>query len=151
MLGSRGFSWNSRWSTISPITATFADLGVGRDYVVSISEGIGNAVPGYETPITVTAGAAPQTYSDLAPGTSSQLSIEHRDRFYADIRALEAKGLATMVSNPSVLTLENQPAVIDFNRTQYLTKRFDQVQQWADYLDKLRKGADVLPMPQRAA
>ena len=26
-----------------------------------------------------------------------------------------------MVSNPSVLTLENQPAVIDFNRTQYLT------------------------------
>ncbi len=57
----------------------------------------------------------------LAPGTSSQLSIENRDRFYADIRALEAKGLATMVSNPSVLTLENQPAVIDFNRTQYLT------------------------------
>lgn len=38
-----------------------------------------------------------------------------------------------------------------YNRTQYLTKRFDQVQQWADYLDKLRKGADVLPMPQRAA
>lgn len=26
-----------------------------------------------------------------------------------------------MVSNPSVLTLENQPAVIDFNRTQFLT------------------------------
>ena len=58
---------------------------------------------------------------NMAPGTSSQLSIEHRDRFYADIRALEEKGLATMVSNPSVLTLENQPAVIDFNRTQYLT------------------------------
>ncbi|MDP4075220.1 integrase arm-type DNA-binding domain-containing protein [Acidovorax sp. A1169] len=38
-----------------------------------------------------------------------------------------------------------------YNRTQYLTKRFDQVQQWADYLDKLRKGADVLSMPQRAA
>jgi type III secretion protein C len=37
------------------------------------------------------------------------------------VRALEARGLATMVSNPSVLTLENQPAVIDFNRTQYLT------------------------------
>jgi integrase len=38
-----------------------------------------------------------------------------------------------------------------YNRTQYLTKRFDQVQQWADYLDQLRKGADVLPMSQRAA
>ncbi|WP_330211631.1 type III secretion system outer membrane ring subunit SctC [Pseudomonas sp. AM4(2022)] len=59
--------------------------------------------------------------ANMAPGTSQQLSIENRDRFYADIRALEAKGLATMVSNPSVLTLENQPAVIDFNRTQYLT------------------------------
>lgn len=58
---------------------------------------------------------------NMAPGTSSQLSIDNRDRFYADIRALEAKGLATMVSNPSVLTLENQPAVIDFNRTQYIT------------------------------
>lgn len=58
---------------------------------------------------------------NMAPGTSSQLSLENRDRFFADVRALEQRGLATMVSNPSVLTLENQPAVIDFNRTQYLT------------------------------
>ncbi len=58
---------------------------------------------------------------NMAPGASSQVSIENRERFYADIRALEAKGLASIVSNPSVLTLENQPAVIDFNRTQYLT------------------------------
>jgi type III secretion protein C len=59
---------------------------------------------------------------NMAPGTSSQVSINNRDRFYADIRALEEKGLATLVSNPSVLTLENQPAVIDFNRTQYLSR-----------------------------
>ncbi|TKK34714.1 EscC/YscC/HrcC family type III secretion system outer membrane ring protein [Pseudomonas sp. CFBP13528] len=58
---------------------------------------------------------------NMAPGTASQLSIGSRDRFYADIRALESRGLATMVSNPSVLPLENQPAIIDFNRTQYLT------------------------------
>ncbi|MFP3496965.1 type III secretion system outer membrane ring subunit SctC [Pseudomonas sp. SIMBA_059] len=57
---------------------------------------------------------------NTSPGTSSQLSFENRDRFYADIRALEQRGLATLVSNPSVLTLENHPAVIDFNRTQYL-------------------------------
>lgn len=31
-----------------------------------------------------------------------------------------------------------------YNRTQYLAQRFDQIQQWADYLDKLRKGADVI-------
>jgi type III secretion protein C len=59
--------------------------------------------------------------ANMAPGTASQLSIGRLDRFYADIRALESRGLATMVSNPSVLTLENQPAIIDFNRTQYLT------------------------------
>jgi len=58
---------------------------------------------------------------NMAPGTSSQLQIGNRERFYADLRALESQGLATIVSNPSVLTLENQPAVIDFNRTQYLT------------------------------
>jgi integrase len=32
-----------------------------------------------------------------------------------------------------------------YNRTQYLKQRFDMVQQWADYLDKLAKGADVIP------
>ena len=57
---------------------------------------------------------------NVAPGTTSQLSIGNPGRFYAHIRALESQGLATLVSNPSVLTLENQPAVIDFNRTRYL-------------------------------
>lgn len=31
-----------------------------------------------------------------------------------------------------------------YNRTQYLKQRFDQIQQWADYLDRLAKGADVI-------
>jgi len=38
-----------------------------------------------------------------------------------------------------------------YNRTQYLKQRFEQIQTWADYLDKLRKGADVIPLHQRAA
>jgi len=38
-----------------------------------------------------------------------------------------------------------------YNRTQYVTKRFEMVQQWADYLDKLAKGADVLPLRSLAA
>ena len=33
-----------------------------------------------------------------------------------------------------------------YNRTQYLSKRFQQIQQWADYLDTLRDGADVIPL-----
>lgn len=33
-----------------------------------------------------------------------------------------------------------------YNRTQYLKKRFDQIQQWADYLDRLRDGAPVIDL-----
>ena len=38
-----------------------------------------------------------------------------------------------------------------YNRTQYITKRFHLVQQWANYLDKLRMGAKVLPLAQHVA
>lgn len=31
-----------------------------------------------------------------------------------------------------------------YNRTKYIKKRFEQVQQWADYLDKLARGGDVI-------
>ena len=31
-----------------------------------------------------------------------------------------------------------------YNRTQYLKQRFEQIQQWADYLDRLAAGADVI-------
>ncbi len=31
-----------------------------------------------------------------------------------------------------------------YNRTQYPKKRFDLMQQWADYLDKLAAGGDVV-------
>ncbi len=31
-----------------------------------------------------------------------------------------------------------------YNRTQYLKQRFDMVQQWADFLDRLARGADVI-------
>ena len=30
------------------------------------------------------------------------------------------------------------------NRTQYLRHRAEMIQRWADYLDKLREGSDVL-------
>jgi hypothetical protein len=33
-----------------------------------------------------------------------------------------------------------------YNRTAHLPARRDMMQRWADYLDKLRVGADVIPM-----
>ncbi|MBO5393621.1 MAG: type III secretion system outer membrane ring subunit SctC, partial [Pseudomonas sp.] len=56
----------------------------------------------------------------LSGTSSTTVSMIQADRFAAEIKALEARGLATVVSNPSIMTLENQPAVIDFNRTQYI-------------------------------
>lgn len=38
-----------------------------------------------------------------------------------------------------------------YNRTQYLDQRRAMMQAWADYLDKLRKGADVVPLKGKAA
>ena len=38
-----------------------------------------------------------------------------------------------------------------YNRTKYLTQRFQMIQTWADYLDKLAAGADVIQLPTRAA
>ena len=32
-----------------------------------------------------------------------------------------------------------------YNRTQYVKQRFAQIQQWADYVDKLRAGGEVIP------
>ena len=32
-----------------------------------------------------------------------------------------------------------------YNRTKYISQRFDMIQRWADYLDKLAHGADVIP------
>lgn len=37
-----------------------------------------------------------------------------------------------------------------YNRTTYLAQRTAMMQAWADYLDKLRAGADVVKMPRRA-
>lgn len=53
-------------------------------------------------------------------GRSSTLFIRDQKHFFAGLRALEGKGWATVIGNPSVLTLENQPAVIDFSQTEIL-------------------------------
>lgn len=53
-------------------------------------------------------------------GRSSTMFVQDQDKFFAGLRALEGNGSATVIGNPSVLTLENQPAVIDFSQTEIL-------------------------------
>lgn len=58
---------------------------------------------------------------------SSTLFVSDFKRFFADIQALEGEGTASIVGNPSVLTLENQPAVVDFSRTAFITATGERV------------------------
>jgi len=60
-------------------------------------------------------------------GTGSTLFVQDAGKFAADLHALEGNGAASVIGNPSILTLENQPAVIDFSRTEYLTATSERV------------------------
>jgi len=67
--------------------------------------------------------------------------------FRATARTLLAEELAV---DPLVIEAQLAHAVKDangraYNRTQYLKHRTAMMQQWADYLDRLAKGADVIP------
>lgn len=73
--------------------------------------------------------------------------------FRATARTMLAERLEC---DPLVIEAQLAHAVKDtngraYNRTQYLKQRAAMMQQWADYLDKLRKGAEVIELPQRAA
>ncbi len=46
---------------------------------------------------------------------------------------------------------ERDQVAAAYNHATYLTERRAMMNGWADHLDKLRKGADVIPMTQRAA
>ncbi|WLG46822.1 type III secretion system outer membrane ring subunit SctC [Pseudomonas sp. FP1740] len=65
--------------------------------------------------------------ANLLEQTSSTLFIQDAGKFSADLHALEGNGAASVIGNPSILTLENQPAVIDFSRTEYLTATAERV------------------------
>ncbi|MDO9199296.1 integrase arm-type DNA-binding domain-containing protein [Rhodoferax sp.] len=47
--------------------------------------------------------------------------------------------------------IERDSVAAAYNHATYLTDRRAMMHQWANHIDKLRKGADVIPLPQRAA
>jgi len=68
--------------------------------------------------------------------------------FRATARTLLAEELNI---DPLVIEAQLAHAVKDangraYNRTQYLKHRISMMQQWSDYLDRLAKGADVVPL-----
>jgi len=72
------------------------------------------------------------TFGNITAGSSlvrgaGSLFVTDYSRFFAQIQALEGTGNASVVANPSVLTLENQPAVIDLSDTAYIKSTGERV------------------------
>ncbi|MCX4028158.1 type III secretion system outer membrane ring subunit SctC [Endozoicomonas sp. SM1973] len=58
--------------------------------------------------------------SKASLSANATISIDELGFFYTKIKALEETGDASIVANTSILTMENQPAVIDLSETEYI-------------------------------
>ena len=84
-------------------------------------------------------------------GYSNDDMTAHGFRAMARTMIAERLGIA-----PEVIEAQLAHAVGDalgraYNRTQYLDQRRDMMTKWADYLDQLRRGAQVIPLPGKRA
>ncbi len=84
-------------------------------------------------------------------GYSNDDMTAHGFRAMARTMAAERLGIA-----PEVIEAQLAHAVGDalgraYNRTTFADQRRDLLVKWADYLDRLRAGAQVIPMPNKAA
>ena len=81
--------------------------------------------------------------SFIEAGSSATLRISDFGRFITQLRALEGKGKASILANPSILTLDNQLAVIDFSKTAYLKATGERVAQF----EKVTAGTSLQVIP----
>jgi integrase len=84
-------------------------------------------------------------------GFDRETATAHGFRAMARTMAAERLGIA-----PEVIEAQLAHAVGDalgraYNRTTFADQRRELMTKWADYLDRLRKGADVVALPSRAA
>ena len=84
-------------------------------------------------------------------GYSNDDMTAHGFRAMARTMIAERLGIA-----PEVIEAQLAHAVGDalgraYNRTQFLDQRRDMMTKWADYLDQLRRGARVIPLPGKQA
>lgn len=66
------------------------------------------------------------------PLPGATLLISNVNRFYARLKALEAKGEARVLATPTVLTLDNVAAVLDLSQTAYVPLVGERVADLAD-------------------
>ena len=86
-----------------------------------------------------------------AMGFGADEVVHHGFRATARTMMAERLGLPESVIEAQLAHAVKDSLGRAYNRTQFETQRRELMQTWADYLDQLRKGADVIVMPQRAA
>ena len=110
------------------ITATFTNLGVGREYTVTIT-GDGNAVPGYLAPLTVTSATPPTVYSNLDPSVTYIVTVV--DKLAPDIMDAKTVTLEACPMTPQIsLALE----CLLFDGESLITGTIDDLEPGAEYL-----------------
>lgn len=73
----------------------------------------------------------------------------HGFRAMARTLIAERLGVAAEVIEAQLAHAVADPLGRAYNRTQFLEQRRDMMSKWADYLDRLRQGADVVPIDRR--
>lgn len=84
-------------------------------------------------------------------GFDRETATAHGFRAMARTMAAERLGVAPEVIEAQLAHTVGDALGRAYNRTQFMEQRRDLMVKWADYLDRLRKGADVVSMPARAA
>jgi integrase len=106
----------------------------------------------------------PTLYNAERPMSENTVNVALRRMGY-DRETMTAHGFRAMARTmiaerlgiaPEVIEAQLAHAVPDdlgraYNRTQFLDQRRDMMAKWADYLDRLREGAQVLPLTSRVA
>nr|WP_205298850.1 MULTISPECIES: type III secretion system outer membrane ring subunit SctC [Pantoea] len=88
------------------------------------------------------------TFGNITAGSTlfrgaSSLFVTDYSRFFSQIQALEGSGNASIVANPSILTLENQPAVIDLSDTAFISEVGERVAE----IEPVTAGTSLQVMP----
>lgn len=84
-------------------------------------------------------------------GFDRETATAHGFRAMALTMAAERLGVDTRVLDAQLAHAVSGPLGRAYDRTTYLDQRVEAMTKWADYLDRLRDGAQVIELPVRAA
>ena len=84
-------------------------------------------------------------------GFDRETATAHGFRAMARTLAAERLGVAPEAIEAQLAHAKKGALGGAYDRAQFIEQRRDLMRRWADYLDRLRDGAQVIPLPERAA